>query len=161
MGGYSIMARNVDQALREQWRQRIERQRGSGLSIAEFCRREGVSQASFHAWKRKLRSSAYTSPSARRSAVERPRVSGRQAAVPRPQRPQPSPAHSAAATPATSFLQLPVPMFSARTVPWIELVLVDGTIVRVPQQNLAALQTVLQVVRDGRVTTAVGEVSHA
>jgi hypothetical protein len=155
------MARKVDQALREQWRQRIERQRGSGLSIAEFCRREGVSQASFHGWKRKLRSSAYTPPAARRSAVARPRISGRQAAVPRPQRPQPSLAHFAAAAPATSFLQLPVPMLNTRSVPWIELVLVDGTIVRVPQQNLAALQTVLQVVCDGRVTTAVGEVSHA
>ena len=51
------MARNGDQTLWDQWCQRIERQRESGLSIAEFCRRGDVSQASFHVWKRKLRQS--------------------------------------------------------------------------------------------------------
>jgi len=41
--------------------------------------------------------------------------------------------------------------------------LVDGTVIRVPQQNLAALQTVLRVLRGGEAETLVGEVevSHA
>ena len=48
------MARKVNQALWDQWRRRIGRQRDSGLSIAEFCRQEGVAQAAFHSWRRKL-----------------------------------------------------------------------------------------------------------
>ena len=37
------------------WERRIERQRRSGLSIAEFCSGEGVSTASFYVWRRRLR----------------------------------------------------------------------------------------------------------
>jgi len=37
------------------WRGVIERQAASGLSIWRFCDRAGVSTASFHAWKRKLK----------------------------------------------------------------------------------------------------------
>lgn len=36
------------------WREVIERQEASGLSIVRFCAREKVSPASFHAWKRRL-----------------------------------------------------------------------------------------------------------
>jgi hypothetical protein len=36
----------------------IESQRASGLSIAEFCRRKDVSQASFFQWRKKLRESS-------------------------------------------------------------------------------------------------------
>lgn len=36
------------------WRDLIERQRISGLSVAVFCRRDGVAASSFFAWKRKL-----------------------------------------------------------------------------------------------------------
>lgn len=151
------MARKVNQALRERWRQRIERQRGSGLSIVEYCRREGVSPACFHIWKRKLRVSP--SPSPRPSAPVRRRTPIRQVATSQwPPLPS-SPASTDGATGVTSFLQLPV--LGPRTSPWIELVLIDGTIVRVPQQNLAALQTVLHVLRDGHSPTTVGEVSYA
>jgi hypothetical protein len=43
--------------------------------------------------------------------------------------------------------------------PWIEIVLAEGAVVRLPQQNLAALQTVLQSLR-GTSASAV-EVFHA
>jgi transposase len=36
------------------WRDVIERQRTSGLSVAAFCRRDGVAASSFFAWKRRL-----------------------------------------------------------------------------------------------------------
>lgn len=39
------------------WERRIEKQRRSRLSIAEFCSQEGVSTASFYAWRRRLRDS--------------------------------------------------------------------------------------------------------
>ena len=42
------------------WRDLIERQRASGLSVAGFCRRDGVAASSFFAWKRKLGSSPAT-----------------------------------------------------------------------------------------------------
>jgi transposase-like protein len=144
-GGYSIMARKVNQALREQWRRRIERQRGSGLSVLEFCRSEGVSPACFHLWKRKLRESSSPSP--------------HPSAGPRRTMPQPSPVCADGATGVTGFLQLPV--IGPRTSPWIELVLVDGTIVRVPQQNLAALQTVLRALRDGHAPMGSRGMSYA
>jgi len=36
------------------WREVIARQRTSGQSIVGFCSEEGLSPASFHAWKRRL-----------------------------------------------------------------------------------------------------------
>jgi hypothetical protein len=39
---------------RRYWHETIERQRASGQSIVGFCAKEGLSPASFHAWKRRL-----------------------------------------------------------------------------------------------------------
>jgi len=39
----------------DRWRAIVRRQAGSGLSVAGFCRRSRLSQASFYAWRRKLR----------------------------------------------------------------------------------------------------------
>lgn len=36
------------------WQEIMGRQAGSGLSVRQFCAAEGVSQASFYAWRRKL-----------------------------------------------------------------------------------------------------------
>lgn len=36
------------------WRERVRRQRDSGLSVAEFCEAEGVSAASFYQWRKRL-----------------------------------------------------------------------------------------------------------
>jgi hypothetical protein len=43
------------QARREWWRRQIQRQQESTVSVAEFCRRLGVSTVSFYAWKRRFR----------------------------------------------------------------------------------------------------------
>src|SRR5690606_16733417 len=37
------------------WRQVMARHEASGLSARAFCAREGLSEASFHAWRRTLR----------------------------------------------------------------------------------------------------------
>jgi transposase-like protein len=36
------------------WRERMARFRRGGLSVAEFCRREGVSDPSFYQWRKRL-----------------------------------------------------------------------------------------------------------
>jgi hypothetical protein len=36
------------------WREILNRQAGSGLSVRQFCAKEHVSQPSFYAWRRKL-----------------------------------------------------------------------------------------------------------
>ncbi|MDR3636414.1 MAG: hypothetical protein P4L84_21605 [Isosphaeraceae bacterium] len=48
------MPRPVNPALEALWQLRVRQQPDSGLTIHQFCQREGVSTASFHAWKRRL-----------------------------------------------------------------------------------------------------------
>ncbi len=38
----------------DKWRDLIQRQHAGGLSVAAFCRGNGVASSSFFAWKRKL-----------------------------------------------------------------------------------------------------------
>src|SRR5688572_8189523 len=52
----------------QKWREIIERQQASGLSVAAFCRNNGVADSSFFTWKRKLAASA-TCASAASSAA--------------------------------------------------------------------------------------------
>ena len=49
------MARTPDLQLHALWRQRLRRQADGGLTIAQFCAHEGLSTATFHGWKRRLR----------------------------------------------------------------------------------------------------------
>jgi hypothetical protein len=39
---------------RAEWRKRLQRHRRSGLTVARFCEREGVSTASFYSWRKRL-----------------------------------------------------------------------------------------------------------
>ncbi len=48
------MARRKSEQKTSYWREVLARQAESGLSIRQFCIREGVSQPSFYAWRRKL-----------------------------------------------------------------------------------------------------------
>ncbi len=43
---------------RDLWRQRIAAQEASGLTVAEFCRRNAVSRVGLFAWRRRLREGA-------------------------------------------------------------------------------------------------------
>lgn len=52
------MARRADLDLAAAWRWRLERFERSTLSIARFCFAEGVSEASFYQWRRKLAAGA-------------------------------------------------------------------------------------------------------
>ena len=60
------MGRAISKGRAVEWRKRIGRWRRSGLSVAEFTRREHVSQPSFYAWRKRLRQQA---PSASRQPM--------------------------------------------------------------------------------------------
>jgi hypothetical protein len=48
------MPRNGDSAKLREWSGRVQRFEQSPQTVAEFCRAEGVCQASFYQWKRRL-----------------------------------------------------------------------------------------------------------
>jgi hypothetical protein len=56
------MARPKDLGLEHTWRLRLRRQATGGLSIPDFCDREGVSTASFYAWRRRLAATPVAAP---------------------------------------------------------------------------------------------------
>ena len=118
------MTRQVNSALWNEWRQRLKSQRESGLSITAFCRGENLSPHTFHAWRRKLR------PARQVRGV----ATGRQGQASSTESPR-----------STGFLQLA--LAAGPQSPWIELALADGTVVRVPQQNITAVLAVLRVLR--------------
>jgi len=43
-----------DEAKERYWREKIRAGTRSGLSIREFCRREGLKEGQFHSWRREL-----------------------------------------------------------------------------------------------------------
>ena len=48
------MARRGDSSKRAEWRKRLKRYGQSGLTVARFCGQEGISTASFYAWRKRL-----------------------------------------------------------------------------------------------------------
>src|SRR5262245_15657097 len=50
----SRTGRRPDPANYQRWQQRLDRFRRGGLTVPAFCKREGVSTASFYAWRRRI-----------------------------------------------------------------------------------------------------------
>jgi hypothetical protein len=63
------VSRMPDPNLHALWRERVQRQAQSGLTIARFCAQERLAVASFHYWKRQLR---LTELANRRALAARP-----------------------------------------------------------------------------------------
>jgi hypothetical protein len=57
--------RRPDPNTRQLWQQRLEHFRRSGLTVADFCDRQGISVASFYAWKRRLATGPAPAPAPR------------------------------------------------------------------------------------------------
>jgi hypothetical protein len=136
------MAQESKEQLRKTWRNRIDRQQRSGQTIAQFCQQEGISTPSYYQWKRKLQGEQ---PARQKRATTR-----RKAKVPKRRQ-----AKETIPSVSSPFVQLPMP--APPSCPWIEVVLSEGTIVRLPQQNLAALKAVLGALGNNTV----GEAHHA
>ena len=69
------MPRPADPRKQQDWLQHIQRWQSSRLSVRDYCKRLGLSQASFYAWKRALRQRGLlpdTGPSTAR--LTRPKV---------------------------------------------------------------------------------------
>lgn len=49
------MAKRFDVAKRENWRKRLAKFDRTNVTVAEFCRQEEVSQASFYYWAKRIR----------------------------------------------------------------------------------------------------------
>jgi transposase-like protein len=141
-----------------QWRERLKRHSESGLTVETFCQQEGVSTSMFYRWQRQLQA---------RSSGPTPSQSAGRAKPARKQRGKPSsrqrPEVATTGGPATEhpseFLRLPVR--GVRSMPWIELMLVDGTVVRIPQENHAALALVLRTLRSEGNGERFAEARHA
>lgn len=61
------MGRNQISRVESVWRSRLARFRKSGLTVAEFCQREGVSDPSFYKWRKRLEEDPQRSKGGRRS----------------------------------------------------------------------------------------------
>lgn len=48
------MARKQNGETEARWREIVERQAGSGLSVRSFCAAEGIREPSFYAWRKRL-----------------------------------------------------------------------------------------------------------
>ena len=65
------MAKKRSEEKERYWRSVLQRQARSGVSIAKFCRSEGVSEPSFYSWKRALGGGEAKAKRAARSGARR------------------------------------------------------------------------------------------
>jgi hypothetical protein len=121
------MARALTEDQLSVWQDRIARQASSGLSVTKFCQQEQISEANYYYWRRKLNGS-----------TKRRKAASRRSGSPTERDPGDG----------APFIQLPVP--SPRSSAWIEIAAADGTLIRLPQQNLAALKLALATLVDPR-----------
>jgi transposase len=56
-------------ATRQKWVDRVQRYRDSNLSVAPFCRAEGVSVPAFYFWRRTLAADSVAEPTSRPTVV--------------------------------------------------------------------------------------------
>jgi transposase-like protein len=122
------------QARRQWWRRQIQRQEEGSLTVAEFCRRLGVSTVTFYAWRRRFREAPPAPPFVPDRASARP-----------------MPEANGASTPAF----LPVSILQAGPAGQLEIELANACIVRLngaidPELLRIAIHAAGRLVGDGR-----------
>lgn len=115
------MGRGIDVARHEVWRRRLERfSRWSG-TVAEFCRREGVTQGTFYLWRKRLPQEGASS--------------GAVGSILAPEAVRPTGHASGVA----SFVELSLTGRAAM----VEIELPNGAVVRVPAEHEATLRVAI------------------
>jgi transposase-like protein len=121
---------------REFWKEAIRLWADSGLSVREFCRREGLTEHSFYSWRRELlpeKLAAETSPTPpgkdghRDVPVRRRQRRRRQVSI----------GDASDETVAASFVELAAPMAAERCHCELELESTDGAKMRIQLTNAA------------------------
>lgn len=115
------MGRGIDVARHEVWRRRLERFSSWSGTVAEFCRREGVTQGTFYLWRKRLPREGALSRAVETAVV--------QEAV--------RPAGDAGR--AASFVELSLTGRAAM----VEIELPNGAVVRVPAEREATLRVAI------------------
>ena len=115
------MGRGIDVARHEVWRRRLGRLSGWSGTVAEFCRREGVTQGTFYLWRKPL-----PREGALPGAVGSDRL--RDAVRARDDAPR-----------AASFVELSLTGRAAL----VEIELPNGAVVRVPAEREATLRVAI------------------
>ena len=116
------------------WRRQIQHQQEGSLTVAEFCRRLGVSTVSFYAWKRRFREAPPVSPL-------------------NPERPSARPVPEANGVSRSPFL--PVSILNAGAAGQLEIELANACVVRLkgavdPELLRIAIRAVGRLGGDGR-----------
>lgn len=116
--------RTVREAMWDDRREWIRRQRESGLTVAQFCRDHGLHLGNFHAWRLRLAERDAMSKYESETIAE-------------------TCSHRSLAKP--TFLQVTIPSNTAfaRQDTWVEVSLASGMVVRVPSSNVAAIEAVI------------------
>lgn len=157
------MGRPITEARHLEWRERFARYAASGLSVVRFCENERVSESNFYAWKRRLISLPTVAACSPARALPSTPASGDgvatgQRSVARRVEMLPSSVPASAAR-IGDFIQ--VPLSSGCETASMEVILADGTTIRLPAEQLAALEMTLKlVIAQGRYSPT-SEVRHA
>jgi transposase-like protein len=121
------MGRGIDARRHVMWRQRLERFSGWSGTVAEFCRREGVTQATFYQWRKRLTLAGL--PARREGGKGLPDAGRRADEAPQGRAPFVELSLAAAAT--------------------VEIELPNGAVVRVPADREAALRVAIRAAGEG------------
>lgn len=123
------------------WRGILREHRRSGLNIRDFCRKKGLTEPLFYAWRRELKRRDQSSINARTWTAKAARPLTARAARTKPSLPKrPSPI-------ATTFLpvRLSAEMVSTPASPGVECLLPSGVILRMPPgMELAAVAALVR-----------------
>ena len=112
------MGRKQNEATKVVWRDRFSRFDGSGTTVKQFCQKEGVSEAAYYQWRKRLKGGRR-----RRKATGEP---------PRP-----------CVNTTEPFVPVTVP-----TTPFAEVEFPNGVRVRVPATDADALRVVIRMGHD-------------
>ena len=123
------MSRSIDATVWERWRDRHRRFESSDLTVAAYCQAEGVSQAGFYLWRKKLR--AGSAPTVRRVKPTSTKPTSMKPASTKPTSTKPTSTKPASMKPASTKPTF-VPVVATSVASAVVVTLRNGVRVEVP-----------------------------